>query len=148
MPPFGGALPPSLLGAPPGAGPVAVPQGNPGNSLAAMQKVTTALNMLQEALPALPMGTPLHTSILRSVKELGTHLGSAQQDEAQQIQQLVQMIRQAKQAQATQALSRIGPAGPMAGAPPGAPPGMAPPGAPMLPPPSPAGMTPPAALAA
>ena len=60
-------LPPSLQAGRPGAGPMTVPQGNPGNALAAAAKMKSAVTLLQEALPALPMGSEIHTDILKAV---------------------------------------------------------------------------------
>lgn len=56
-----------------------------------------ALNALQDALPSLPMGSPLHSKVLKVTQELTKELQSSKEDPQLQIQSLVQMIRQAAQ---------------------------------------------------
>ena len=115
LPPAGGAAPAPH---PPGGnvGPVANPQANPGNQAAAMQKLKVALAALQEALPAIPMGSELHTKVLKVTTDLSKELQSTHDDPQSQIQALMQMIRAAPQQAQMQQLARMGQ--------PGAPPAM------------------------
>jgi len=109
-PPPGGApaLPPGMSAAPPGAGPMAPQQGNPGNSLAALAKIKTALMLLQEALPAIPLGSDAHSDILKTVAMLAKHVPDAGQGgDQQQITQLQQLIQKLAQQQPNAALARI-----------------------------------------
>lgn len=129
MPMPGGA--PPMPGAPPGGtGPAAAPGPMPGNQAQAMSKVQIAMKALQEALPGVPMGTPLHHEILTSLSKLGKHLpeaaGHGAGDPQAMIQQLAALAREARANPGQEAAL----AGMM---PPGAhPPGAPPPGAPPM----------------
>ena len=127
-----GGLPPSLQAGPPGAGPASMPQGNPGNALAALADVKTALTLLQKALPAIPMGTPVHSDILKTVSMLAKHIPEQGAGGGAQVAGLQALISQIAQQQPNAALARMAqqhsPMAPPAMAPqpsPGAPPGMA-----------------------
>ena len=143
MPGGGAPLPPSLRAGAPGGGPISVPQGNPGTSLAALSKVKSALMLLQEALPALPMGSALHTDVLNTVAKLAKSMpdqaGPGTGDQSQ-IAALQQLIAKMAQQQPNNALASIAGGG---GAGPGAPPVLPPPG-----PPGAAAGGPPPAMAA
>jgi len=119
--------------APPGnLGPHTIPQSNPGNVMQAMKKVQVAAKMITEAIPQIPMGTPLHTSLLKIATDLNKQLGEAKANAQEQIQQLLQAIAAQKQQGQMQTLNRVAP-------PPNQPPAMPPPG----PPPGGEGMPPP-----
>jgi hypothetical protein len=91
--------------------------------------VKAALDLLQKALPQLPMGSKLHTSVMKSISDVSKHLteegGGGGKDASSIIQELMQAARSAK-------LSPGGgmgappmggpPAPPMGGPPMGAPP--------------------------
>lgn len=110
--------------APPGnLGPHTIPQSNPGNVLQAMQKIQAATQMITEAIPQIPMGTPLHAAVLKIATELTKHLGEAKSSAQEQIQQLLQAVHSQRQAGQMQTLNRVAP-------PPNQPPAMMPPGAP------------------
>lgn len=122
------ALPPGLMGGPPGIGPMASPQGNPGNALAAISKVKSAVTLLQEALPALPMGSDVHSDILKAVGLIAKHGESQPTTDQSQITQLMAMIQKLATQQPNAALQRLAqPASPNAPpalpSPPPAPPG-------------------------
>ena len=129
MPPFGGPIPPTMMGAPPGAGPATVPHGNPGQTSQGIAQIRMALEALQKALPSVPMGTELHKAVMEAITKIGQHLTEAAQDPQMQMQQLMHMMQQAKAAQPNQALAGIAGGGqqppqpPMLSPPPG-PPGM------------------------
>jgi len=125
-------LPPSLMGGPPGAGPMAAPQGNPGNAMAAVSKIKSALTLLQEALPAIPMGSDVHGDVLKAVSMLAKHASSDQQGtDQQQITQLMALMQKLAQQRPNAALANLAPNAPPAmppppepGGPPGGPPGL------------------------
>jgi hypothetical protein len=109
----------------PAALPVAAPQAQHGNASMALQKVQGALKMLEEALPGVPMGTEMHTNLLKVVSDLAKGLQKVQADPSLQIQQLLQQAKQASQGSPMAALNKMYPPGaPGAGggAPPPAPP--------------------------
>jgi hypothetical protein len=90
--------------APPAAGP-AGPASNPGpmagNAKHGMEKLKLSLTGLQEALPALPMGSSIHTAVLKALTDIGKAMekeGGSQGDPGAAIQQLLEMARNAKQA--------------------------------------------------
>lgn len=145
-PPPGGAMPPGLMGSmgggmPPGLaalgqarpniGPVPTPQGNPGNVHAAVMKIKNALQLLQEALPLIPLGSDIHTGVLKATQDLSRHMKDAEVAPASEMQSLLQSARQSAQTQPMQALSRLFPQGQGGG--------------PALPPPPPGGGMPMAA---
>lgn len=116
--------PPQVAPGPAKVGPAAVPQGNQGNTQAALTKIKTAVEMLQQALPAIPMGTPMHADILDVTKKLAKHLGDDKGGgESNQIQALLAAIKQAQQQAPQNAMAKMmppqgAPAMPGAGAPP------------------------------
>lgn len=121
--------PPGMPGAKPNIGPVTTPQPASGNAAAAMNDVRNAVTMLEKALPAIPMGSPLHTEILSVTTKLAKHLTPGDGQPGLELQSLLQMARQASQSQPMAALSRLMPQPgqpPAMGAPPG-PGGEAPP---------------------
>lgn len=128
MPPFPGALPPSLMGGPPHAGPAVAPHGTPGNATQGLSDLKIALEALQKALPSVPMGTELHKSVLDAVSKIGKHMTDLQDSPQMKMQTLLQMIQQARAKQPNAALAGMAggtPPHPPMLAPPAAPPGMA-----------------------
>lgn len=117
-------------GAPPLGG---IPSGGTGHAMApgpmagsaaqSTNQIRLALEMLQKGLPGLPMGSDLHTAVLKSVTELSKHLSKGSDDESGVLQQLVSLARD-RQAQPQQnAMLRMfpspgGPGGEGGGAPP------------------------------
>jgi len=101
----------------PAALPVAAPQAQHGNAQAALQKAQAALQLLQEALPGVPMGTPMHTKALRIVTDLSKLLEEVHSDPALQIQTLLQAARSNSQQSPMAALQRMYPGGQGGGAP-------------------------------
>lgn len=89
-----------------------------------MAALKAGLELLQKALPMLPMGSELHNAVLKSVGDVGKHMEGAA-DQAATIQQLVAMAREAhaQPQQAAQMRSL------MPGGSPAAPPMMPPPAA-------------------
>ena len=59
-----------MMGQKPGMGGATGAQGNPGNTVSAIMKVRNAVELLEQALPHIPMGSPLHTKALKIIKEI------------------------------------------------------------------------------
>lgn len=106
--------------APPGGtGSASAPQAMAGAGSQAVSAVKMALEALQKALPGLPMGTDLHTAVLKALTDLSKHVGeTAGGDNSSVIQQLAQMARQQQQAPQQQAALRAMPPSPPGAAPP------------------------------
>ena len=107
-----------------GTGPVAAPSPLAGTMQQGMTGVKLGLEALQKALPQIPMGSKLHTAVLKAVADIGKNLndeGGKGGDPAAMVQQLIEMARNAKTNPNAQA------ALPQGGPPP----------APMMPPPMP-----------
>lgn len=115
-----GAPPPGGMQAPPAnLGPHTIPQSNPGNVMQAMQKLQAAAQMITEAIPQIPLGTPLHTKVMKIASELTKELGAAKDTMQQQVQTLLQAVQAAK---------AHGQNPQIPGPPPNQPPAMSPPG--------------------
>ena len=120
----GGGLPQGI-GAPPGnLGGVTIPQSNPGNIKGAIEKLHAAAQMINDALPQIPLGTPLHTATLKIATDLNKHIGEAKENAQGTIQTMLQAIQQMKQNPQLAALHQ--------GAPPNQPPAVAPQAAPPM----------------
>ena len=96
-----------MPGARPNVGPVTTPQPGAGNIHAASEKVKTAVKLLEEALPLIPMGMPLHTEIMQATTKLVKHLSDSAQSPGTELQTLLNMARQSAQSQPMMALSRM-----------------------------------------
>lgn len=105
---------PTMSPAPANVGGPAVPQGNQGNAVQAMSLVRNALEMLQKALPLIPMGSPQHSDLLKAVSSISKHMDSSEGNKGVDIQSLLQMARQASQQSPVQALNRMHPPAPNA----------------------------------
>ena len=97
---------------PSGLGGATLPQPNPGNQAAALQKIKVAVQALQEALPSIPLGTPTHDSVMNAIKSLSKNFERAAESPALSMQSLVQMARAAGQNNQMSALSRLQPQAP------------------------------------
>lgn len=95
-----------------GTGAATAPGPMPGAHQQAETGVKMALEALQKSLPGLPMGSELHSAVLKAITDISKNMakGDGQGDQSAMIQQLAQMARQ----QQTQG------ANPMAGMMPGA----------------------------
>ena len=107
-------MPPTVAPAAAHAGPATMGQGNPGNVASAMMQVKNAVEMLQKALPSIPMGTPLHEKVLKVTSELAKELSQTGggENQALQLQSLVQQLRSQSQQQPMSALSKLSPSQP------------------------------------
>ena len=115
----GGGLPPGLLAPPGNLGPHTFPQSNPGNMKGAVEKLAAAAQLVNDALPMIPLGTPLHSAALKIATDLNKHLGEAKENAQNTMQTMVQHIQQMRQNPGLGAVNQ--------GAPPPQPPAMAPP---------------------
>lgn len=125
-------MPPSLGGgAPtpprPNLGGPTQGQTNPGNVAKALIDVKNAAMLIQQALPNIPMGTPLHQDLINIVTKLSKHASEASNDPGLQQQGMLAAMRHAAANPMAAALQRMqGPpnAPPaMGGEPPAGPPG-------------------------
>ena len=119
-----GAAPP-MPGMGAGTGPAAHPGPHLGTQQQGLTGVKVGLESLQKALPQLPMGSELHTAVLKAIEQISSKLekAGAPNDPSAVLQQLVEMARAAKvNPNAQAALPQGAP-----GAPPGGPPPMMPP---------------------
>ena len=100
--PMTGMQPNPMTQAPANVGAATVPQGNQGNIQMAALKIRNALKMMQEALPLIPMGDPLHAELLKTVQSIAKHIkqeeSNPQLEQAAMISQLRQQAQQAPQA--------------------------------------------------
>ncbi len=118
MPPAGAGPPgpggPAPGGPPGGTGPVTVPGAMPGAAAKSMATLKMGLEAMQTALVGLPMGSDLHTEVLKAVANISKHLGKGEDDNSSVVQTLAQLARQ-KQAQPGPNMAPMMPGG---GAPP------------------------------
>ena len=118
-------------GIPGGTGAATMPGPMGGSGAAAMTGVKVGVEALQNALPKLPMGSKLHTAILKAITDIAKEMDQGMgNDPAAIIQQLTSMARNAQTDPRRAALmSMSSPGGAGGGAPPppmggGAPPPM------------------------
>jgi hypothetical protein len=110
-----GGAPPPAMGHPPqpqqpgGTGAVTAPRPQMGNQAQSLTLVHTALDALQRALVGIPMGSDLHTAILRCIQELSKKTNMEGGDKASQMQALAQMGRGLQQNPQQAALQRLQP---------------------------------------
>ena len=82
------------------AGPASAPGPMKGAVAGGAEKLKLGLKALQEALPSLPMGSSIHTAVLKALTDIGKAVekeGGGKGDPGAMIQQLVEMARNAKQ---------------------------------------------------
>src|ERR1700757_4870299 len=71
----------------------------PGVTQQGMNAVKVGMEALQKALPQLPLGSDIHTAVLKALESIGKHLdkgGAGQGDSSAQIQQRGEMMRSAR----------------------------------------------------
>jgi len=88
-----GGMPRPLAAPQSNLGPASIPQSNPGNISAAVQKLVAAHKLILEALPAIPLGMPLHTAAMKVASDLDKHLGQAKEQAQTTVQTLLQALR-------------------------------------------------------
>jgi uncharacterized phage infection (PIP) family protein YhgE len=109
---------------------MAGPQGNQGNALAAFSKVKSAVTLLQEALPAIPMGSDFHNDILKALGIVAKHAQSQQGTDQSQITNLMGLIQKLATQQPNAALQEMAKPAPPNASPALPPPSAAPTGGP------------------
>lgn len=112
-----------------GSAPVSSLSGNPGHGANALSQVHAATQMLQAALPQLPIGTPAHDAVYDAIGKLRKVAPASEAIPGVQATQLRDLQQQAQQQQPFQALMRSAGAGagqPGGGGGPGGPPQMPP----------------------
>lgn len=116
-PPGAGAgAPPPGAGGPPkpaqpgGTGAATVPRQQMGNAASSLSLVHTGLEALQKALTGLPMGSEVHSAVLKAIMDISKRLESGGSDQASQMQALAQMGRGIQQNPQAAALQRMQPA--------------------------------------
>lgn len=146
MPSGPGPGPGGAQGAPPGGGPILaslaqrmrgpqVSAPGPGDNAHSMTMITSAIGMLQQALPGLPPGSPLHKDVLRAAQALSRHVPQGAPGAGVQATQLQDLLKNVvKNALLQKIMGQQKPGaggasapGPPGGGGPGAPPGGAPP---------------------
>lgn len=65
----------------------------PGDHASSMTMVTNALGMLQQALPGLPPGSPIHKDTLKALTSLSRHVGQTTPTSGVQATQLQDLLR-------------------------------------------------------
>jgi hypothetical protein len=87
-------------------------QGNPGNMAAGLSAVRNAIEMLQKALQAIPLGSPLHSDVLGAVSKLSKHTETGNSPTpSMDLQQMIQAARGQAQQAPMAALQRMFPQG-------------------------------------
>lgn len=119
------------MAAPPTGGVGGATQMRPmmGTGVQGMVLVRTGVEALQKALMGLPMGSELHTAVLKAITEISRRMESGPGNQSEQIQALGSMARDASNNPQVAQLAKMfqqggGPPPPAAaaGAPPGGPP--------------------------
>jgi hypothetical protein len=93
-----------------------------GNVAQGVAQLRTALQLIEKALPSIPMGTPLHEQAMKVASTLAKHLSDHAEQSGAERQTLVQALRGLQNNQQMQALGRMVPQQP------NQPPAMMPPG--------------------
>lgn len=88
-----------------------------GAGQAGISQVKTGLEMLQKALPGLPMGSEIHGAILKAVTDISKHMDQGADDNSGMVQQLAAAARNAQSNPNQAAMGRMFPP-PGGGAPP------------------------------
>ena len=107
LPPQPGGMPPGMQAPPGNLGPVTIPQSNPGNVMQALEKLHLANKLINEALPQIPLGSELHTAMLKMATELTKHLGKAKEGALNEAQTLRDLMANARNSPNMQALGRM-----------------------------------------
>lgn len=110
QPPAPGGAPPAMAAAQSTGSPVAKPQGAQGNVAQAMSLIRNAIEMVQKALPMIPMGSPLHADLVKVISSVSKHMDQGETNKGVDLQSLLQMARQASQQSPVQAANRMFPA--------------------------------------
>lgn len=101
-------IPPQLAGPPGPTGGVTTPQPMLGQGAGAMADIRNALVGMQKALPGIPMGSELHSAVLKAVADISKHLDPTDKESNKGIdlQALVQQARASAQNSPGNSLAR------------------------------------------
>ena len=77
-----------------GTGPVTAPRPMMGSGAQSMTLVHTGLEALQKALVGIPMGSELHTAVLKAITDISRRMEGGGGDHAAQTQALAGMARE------------------------------------------------------
>src|SRR5215469_14305720 len=94
---------------PGGTGAATSPGAMPGMTHQGMAGVKTALELLQKSVANLPMGTPLHSKVLKFLADVSKDVGEEQVGQDSVKQQVAQMARQGPNPDALAAMQRAFP---------------------------------------
>lgn len=104
----GGGMPPPAMG----ASAMQPPTGNPGEAANAMSVVREALNLLNQSLSKIPVGSEVYRAISGAIDKLGKHLSPSDEVPGVQKNTISNLSRDAQQSASMQALMRsLGSAG-------------------------------------
>ena len=78
-----------------GTGPVSAPGAQAGTHAQGMTQVKTALEMLQKALPGIPMGSDLHKEVMKAISGISKNM-TGDSGGGDVMQQLAQLARSAQ----------------------------------------------------
>jgi hypothetical protein len=102
------------------------PGGMAGSGASGLTAVKVGLESLQKALGSLPMGSPLHSAVIKALGDISKHMSEAGEGAGggtpAMIQQLIQMARGASAQPQEAAMQKMFPGGAPGGAPPPPPP--------------------------
>ena len=92
---------PGMPGGPPptggaGTGAATAPGPMAGSAQQGLTGVKVGLEALQKALPMLPMGSELHSKVMKAISSISEHLAEGAGQGGNQIQALMEMMRNAK----------------------------------------------------
>jgi hypothetical protein len=83
------------------------PQAMMGAGAQGIAKVHIGLKALNASLVGLPMGSDLHTAVMKAVIEIGKHLGKAQADEVEKKQAMLQQLKEMQEQPQAAMLQRM-----------------------------------------
>lgn len=111
-------IPPQLAGPPGPTGGVTTPQPMMGQAAGAMSDIRNAVMALQKSLPGIPMGSPLHAAVTKSIESISKHLDPTDKiaNKGTDIQALIQQAK--SMSQNSPQASVLKAMGPQGGAPP------------------------------
>lgn len=94
-----------------GTGAATAPRPQMGNAAQSLTLVHTALEALQKSLIGLPMGSEIHTAVLKSITDLSKRLDNSQGDASSQIQALAAIGRNIQSNPQAAAMQKMMPGG-------------------------------------
>jgi hypothetical protein len=89
-----------------GAGPIALPTGNPGQAANSLAKVREAVKILEAALPQLPTGSEPYKAVLDAITKISKHVAPSGEVPGVQATALRDLGQQAQKSAMLQSLMR------------------------------------------